>query len=82
MKEVNSCLWKIQEPCDLPHWLGTSHSCSADTVIHVGNSPLIGTCDFQVESESVDLSYIRSLMGWPADHRCMRMLVIEMHAGK
>lgn len=55
----------VKDPGDL--WpvssVGTSHSCSADTARQGGNSPHIGTCDFQVESESLHLFYIRSLMG-------------------
>lgn len=65
----------VEDPGDL--WpvssVGTSHSCSADTARQGGNSPYIGTCNFQVESESLHLFYIRSLMGaggGTADHRC------------
>lgn len=55
----------VEDPGDLcpVSLVGTSHSCSADTARHVSNSPYIETCDFQVESESPHLFYIRSLMG-------------------
>lgn len=55
----------VEDPGDLcpVSLVGTSHSCSADTARHVSNSPYIETCDFQVESESPHLFYIRSVMG-------------------